>query len=109
MQINPMDFLKNAKKWQDEMGSLQQKLEGMAVTGRAGGGMVEIDMNGRLEVTAVRIEPGLIKLENREMLQDLIQSASLDALHKTRDELSSEMGSLVSGISSAMAKEPPSK
>lgn len=108
MQINMMDLIKTAKKWQEEAGPLQQKLEGITVTGRAGGGMVEVDMNGRLEISAVRIEPGIIKPENREMLQDLIQSASLDAVQKTRDKLGSEMGGLLSGLSNAIASGAPS-
>ncbi|MDR2467384.1 MAG: YbaB/EbfC family nucleoid-associated protein [Spirochaetaceae bacterium] len=108
MRINPQDFIKNAQKLQEQMGNFQEKMEEVGVTGRAGGGMVEVDMNGRMELNAVRFEQSIVKPENCEMLQDLVQAAVNDAIEKIRGELSSEMGSIVSDISSAFSSDDKS-
>jgi DNA-binding YbaB/EbfC family protein len=95
MNINPFDILKNAQKIQEQMGAFQEKLGGIKITGTAGGGMTEIDMNGKMEVLAVRIAQEAA--EDREMLQDLIAAAFNNALEKIREEINSEMGGMIPG------------
>jgi DNA-binding YbaB/EbfC family protein len=94
MNINPFDILKNAQKIQEQMGSLQEKLGGIGVTGSAGGGMVEIDLNGRMEIQGIRISPEALSPPDAEMLQDLITAAFNNALEKVREAVNREMGAL---------------
>lgn len=105
MQINPFDLLKNAQKLQEQMGSIQQKLEAITATGASGGGMVEIDMNGRLEVLAIRITPEMLNPGDKEVLQSLIAAAFSNVLEKIKELIGQEIGgaaglppSLLSGI-----------
>jgi DNA-binding YbaB/EbfC family protein len=93
MNINPFDILKNAQKIQEQMGAFQEKLGEIRITGSAGGGMTEIDMNGRMEVLAVRIAPEAV--EDREMLQDLVAAAFTNAMEKVREVVNQEMGSML--------------
>jgi DNA-binding YbaB/EbfC family protein len=93
MAINPFDILKNAQKIQEQMGSFQEKLGDIAETGSAGGGMVEIEMNGRMEVLGVRILPEAAA--DIEMLQDLVAAALSNAIEKIRAALNREMGALL--------------
>ncbi|MDR1596438.1 MAG: YbaB/EbfC family nucleoid-associated protein [Treponema sp.] len=95
MQINPFDILKNAQKIQEQMGSFQEKLGSITVTGSAGGGMVEIDMNGRMEILKVRILPEAAEGKDMEMLQDLVSAAFTGAVDKVKEALNREMGSLM--------------
>ena len=97
MNINPFDVLKNAQKIQEQMGNLQEKLGDIRITGSAGGGMTEIDMNGRMEVLAVRIAPEAMADGDREMLQDLVAAAFTNAMEKIREAISREMGGLFPG------------
>jgi len=90
MNINPFDVLKNAQKIQEQMSGFQEKLGGIWATGAAGGGLVEIDINGKLEVQAVRIAAPA--MEDVEMLQDLIMAAFTDSMAKVKDAISSEVG-----------------
>jgi DNA-binding YbaB/EbfC family protein len=92
MNINPFDILKNAQKIQEQMGAFQEKLAFVTVTGSAGGGMVEIDLNGKMEILAVRISPDAA--EDREMLQDLVAAAFNAAMEKVREAVNQEMGAL---------------
>ena len=95
MNINPFDILKNAQKIQEQMGSFQEKLVEIRVTGSAGGGMTEIDMNGKMEVLAVRIAPEV--MDDREMIQDLVAAALNNAMEKIREAISREMGGMFPG------------
>jgi DNA-binding YbaB/EbfC family protein len=98
MNINPFDLLKNAQKIQEQMGAFQEKLSGICATGSAGGGMVEIDLNGRIELIAVRIAPEAMEGGDTEMLQDLVIAAFSSALEKTRERISREMGVMSGGL-----------
>ena len=90
MNINPFDILKNAKQIQEQMGAFQEKLGNIRVTGSSGGGMVEVEMNGRMEVQAVRISGEA--MDDREMLQDLVAAAFSSAMEKIRETINQEMG-----------------
>ena len=92
MNINPFDVLKNAQKIQEQMSGFQEKLGSISATGAAAAGLVEIDINGKLEVLAVRIAPQA--LDDVEMLQDLIMAAFTDGTAKVKEEISSEVGTM---------------
>jgi nucleoid-associated protein EbfC len=96
MNINPFELLKNAQKIQEQMSGFQEKLGAIAVTGASGGGLVEIDINGKLEVSAVRIAPEAAK--DIEMLQDLIISAFSDGTAKVKEAVSREASSMTGGL-----------
>jgi DNA-binding YbaB/EbfC family protein len=92
MNMNPFELLKNAQKMQEQMAILQEKLGEVIITGSAGGGMVEVDLNGRMEPLAVRIAPELVNKDETLMLQELIVSALSDAVEKVREFVMAEVG-----------------
>jgi DNA-binding YbaB/EbfC family protein len=96
MNINPFDILKNAQKIQEQMSGFQEKLGGITATGASGGGLVEIDINGKMEVLAVRIAPQA--MEDHDMLQDLVMSAFTDAMEKIKETVNKEAGSMAGGL-----------
>ena len=98
MEINPFDLLKNAQKIQEQMGSFQEKLAAINATGSSGGGMVEIDLNGKFEVTAVRISPTLMESGDMEMLQDLIVAAFSNGHDNIKETLNREIGAMAGGF-----------
>ncbi|MDR1950246.1 MAG: YbaB/EbfC family nucleoid-associated protein [Spirochaetaceae bacterium] len=98
MNINPFDILKNAQKIQEQMGVFQEKLGRISATGSAGGGMVEVDLNGRMEVMAVRIAAEIVDPREIEVLQDLITAAFANALEKIKEGINQEMGAMAGGF-----------
>ena len=96
MNINPFDLLKNAQMIQERMGVFQDKLSEITVTGSAGGGMVEIDMNGKFEAIAVRIAQEVAG--DAEMLQDLVLAAFSSGIEKAREAVTREMGAMAGGM-----------
>ena len=96
MAHNPLDFLKVIQGLQRNMGNMEEKLRAVRVTGTAGGDMVEVVLNGHLEVIQVKVSPDVIEPGESGMLEDLIRAAFTDATAKVkehlRDEFSSAMG-----------------
>ena len=98
MQINPFDLLKNAQQIQEQMGALQEKLAAISAKGSAGGGMVEIELNGKFEAVDVRIAPEVFEGGDVEMLQDLVMAALSNSLEKVRESINAEMGAMAGGL-----------
>jgi DNA-binding YbaB/EbfC family protein len=98
VNINPFDILKNAQKIQEQMGAMQEKLGLIVVTGSAGGGMAEVDMNGRLEVTAVRLAKEAVDPAEIDLLQDLVKAAFTDAAERARQAIQTEMAAMTGGL-----------
>ena len=107
MNINPLDIMKNAQKIQEHMGAFQEKLATIHVIGTAGGGMVEIELNGKFEVLDVKIAPETIEDGDTEMLQDLVMAAFSSGIEKIQESIKNEMGAMagdmgIPGLSSLM-------
>ena len=97
MNINPFDIMKNAQKIQEQMGAFQEKLSSFSITGSAGGGMTEIDMNCKMEILAVRIAPEAMEGGDHEMLQDLVMAAFNNAMEKVKEAVNRELGGMIPG------------
>ena len=82
-----MGMLKNLPKLQAAMQEMQQKLGQISVEGNAGAGMVIVTANGRLEVTRCVISEEAMKLNDRDMLAELVTAAVNMAMAKAREEV----------------------
>jgi DNA-binding YbaB/EbfC family protein len=92
------NLLKQAQEMQARMAKIQEELAQKTVEGSAGGGMVQVTVNGQLNVSAVKIDPTVINTEEREMLEDLILAAVNDGMRKARDLASAEMSKITGGF-----------
>jgi DNA-binding YbaB/EbfC family protein len=91
-------LLKQAQEMGGRVQSIQQELKGKRVTGSAGGGLVEVDVNGLTEVLAVRIDPSLIQKGDREMIEDLLPAAFRAAQQKAKEMHAEAFQSLTGGL-----------
>ena len=85
-----MNLLGNQGKLQEQMQQFQANVGNITAEGSAGGGLVTAKVNGRMEVQAVKISEEAVKLNDREMLEDLIAAAVNQALGKVREQLAAE-------------------
>ena len=92
------NLLKQAQEMQARMTKIQEELGQKTVEGSAGGGMVQVTVNGQFNLVAVKIEPSVINSSEKEMLEDLILAAVNDGMRKARDLVSTEMGKLTGGL-----------
>ena len=91
-------MMKQAQEMQAKMAEMQNQLASAEMTGDAGGGMVQVTMNGKGEMTAVKIDPGLIVPDDAEVLEDLIVAAAKDAKSKVEAYVAEEMQKLTGGL-----------
>ena len=92
------DLLKQAQEMQGRIAKIQEELGQKTVEGSAGGGMVQVTVNGQFNLTTVKIEPSVINPAEKEMLEDLIMAAVNDGMRKARDMVSTEMSKITGGF-----------
>ena len=89
-----MNFLmKQAKKMQEK---LQKELEELRITASAGGGAVQVTVNGHKEAIAVRIDDAGV-LQDKEMVEDLVLAALGEAYRQVEDHLATTMKGIPGG------------
>jgi len=92
------NMMKQAQKLQAKMAKMQEELAEKVVETTSGGGMVKVVANGKQEIVSISIEQEVVDPEDTEMLQDLVLAAINDALDKSREMVSSQMGKLAGGL-----------
>lgn len=95
---NMNSMMKQAQKLQKKMLKTQEELALKTVEASAGGGMVKVVANGAQKVESIVLEKEVVDPEDIEMLQDLIIAAVNDALNKSQEMVSKEMGKLTGGL-----------
>jgi DNA-binding YbaB/EbfC family protein len=91
-------LVKQAQEMGGRMQAMQDELRAKRTTGAAGGGLVEVDVNGLAEVLAVRIDPSLVEKGEREMIEDLLPAAFNAAQQKARQMHAEAMQSIAGGL-----------
>lgn len=79
------NLMKQAQEMNAKMQGISEQLKTKRATGAAGGGLVEVEVNGLGEVLAVRLDEGLVARRDREMLEDLLPSAFNAAKTKAQE------------------------
>ncbi|WP_310621759.1 YbaB/EbfC family nucleoid-associated protein [Flexibacterium corallicola] len=96
-----MDFLKmmkQAKQMQEKMGTLQDTVNELSVEGTSAAGQVTITLNGKGEMTSLKLDPSLINADEVEILEDLILAAHNDAKAKGEVLVQEKTKELMSGM-----------
>ncbi len=91
-------LLQHAREMGTKMQGLTDELRGRRVTGTAGGGMVEIEVNGLMEVLRCRIDQQLFAQGDRELVEDLVASAVNQAVAKGKQLHADAMKSMTGGL-----------
>lgn len=93
------NIMKQAKKMQERMARIQQELETKTVEAQAGGGMVQVVVNGKFELVSIKIEKEVVNADDIEMLQDLVAAAVNEGIRKAQEMASTEMAKITGGLS----------
>ncbi len=91
-------LLRQFQKMQGDIKKIQKEIAKEKVTGSSGGGMVEVTINGKLEVVDIKIEKKLMEEKDVEMLEDLVLAAVNKALLKAQQLAKERMGRLTGGL-----------
>jgi len=87
-----------AETIQKQMGDMQVKLDSIEVEGKAGGGLVTVRASAKGRILGVSIDDSLMKLEEKNILEDLVTAAFNDARDKADRVSEEQMKEMQSGM-----------
>ena len=93
-----LGMMKQAAQLQSKMQAMQEELGQLEVEGTSGGGLVSVRMSAKMDVKGIKIDPSLMKAEEREILEDLLVTALADARRKAETAMQEKMQSLAGGL-----------
>jgi DNA-binding YbaB/EbfC family protein len=91
-------ILKQAQEISGRMKGLSEELRTRRATGSAGGGMVELELNGLMEVLRCHIDEKLLAQGDCEMLEDLVVAAVNQAIARGKQLHAEALRSMTGGL-----------
>jgi DNA-binding YbaB/EbfC family protein len=96
---NMQSMLKQAQKMQEDMAAKQEELEAREYDIAAGGGVVNIRINGKKEILSVKLAEEIVDPDDIETLEDLIVAAVNEAIKKVESTSAEEMQKITGSMS----------
>jgi DNA-binding YbaB/EbfC family protein len=93
-----LGLMRNLPKIKEEVEKLQTKIGQLTAEAEAGGGMVKAKVNGHMEVLRCEVSEELLKMNDRELLEDLVRGAVNQAIKKARLLVAEETTKMTSGL-----------
>ena len=90
--------LKQLQAMQAEMERTQAELAEKELTTTAGGGAVQVTINGNKEITKLVIDKEVVDPDDVEMLQDLVMAAVNEAIRQVEEMSENEMNKITGGF-----------
>ncbi len=94
--MNIQAMMKQAQKLQKEMTETKNKIDEMNFIGKSS--IVTVTVNGKKEITKVKIENDQFDGDDIEMLEDMIMIAVNDAMKQVDQEIENKMGKYTQGM-----------
>ena len=89
------EMMKQAQEMQER---LQKQMAELRIEASAGGGMVNVTVNGAKQLQSLKIDPDVVSKDSVEMLQDLIVAAVNDAHRRVDQAMTEKMGGMLPGL-----------
>lgn len=96
MPGNMANLMKQAQRMQRQMEENQKEIETKEFTATAGGGAVEVTVNGKKELVNLKLAEEIVDPDDVETLQDSIMAAINEAMKKA-DEANTELMNKMTG------------
>ena len=95
---NMQKQLQQMQQMQRKMEQAQAEIDDMEASATSGGGAVSVTVSGAREIKSIQIKPEVVDPDDIEMLQDLIITATNEALRQMEEISQSEMNKLTGGF-----------
>ena len=95
---NMQAMIKQAQKMQEDMAAKQEELAAREYDVSAGGGVVNVKINGNKEILSVKLSPEIVDPDDIETLEDLIVAAINEAVKKVEAISAEEMQKITGNI-----------
>lgn len=102
---NLATLVKQAQQVGSRIQQVNEELKTRRVIGKAGGGMVEAEVDGLGQVLRVTIDPALIERKDRELIEDLVPAAINGAVMKSKELHAEVLRDLTGGLDLPGLKE----
>ena len=96
--MNIQKMMKEAQKMQERLAKAQSDLANESIDVSAGGGKVNVTVNGAGDITAIKISPDVVDPQDVEMLEDLVLSGIREAQEASRKLQADTMGKVTGGL-----------
>ena len=96
---NMQGLMKQAQKMQEDMAALQEDLDSRVYDISAGGGAVKVQINGKMEIQNIEIDPDVVDPDDVETLQDILVAGVNEAIKQVSDTNSAEMSKITGSLS----------
>ena len=90
-------LMKQAQEMQKKMKKMENELKELRIKGSASGKLVEVEANGKKEITSIKMDP-LILEEDIEMVEDLILASIKQTYSNVDNEVGEKMRSVTGGM-----------
>ena len=91
-------MIRQAQKMQEDMEALQAELDEREYDISAGGGAVNVKINGKREIISIDIKPEIVDPDDIEMLSDILVAAVNEAIKRVDETNNSEMSKLTGNV-----------
>jgi len=104
MALNPNnlgDMVRQAARMRKDMEAAQEDLKNRYVAADAGGGLIEVTLNGRQDLVKITIDPkalGKSTPDDVSLLEDMIVAAVSQGMEKSRALMKEELDRVTGGL-----------
>ena len=98
MPGNMNNLMKQAQKMQKQMEDTQAELEVKEYEASSGGGFVTVKINGKKEITSVKIAEEVVDPEDIETLEEVVMAAVNEVIRMQADDEREQLGKITGGL-----------
>ncbi len=91
---NMQAMIRQAQKMQEEMAAKQEELNAREYDVSAGGGVVNVKINGKREILAIDLKPEIVDPDDIETLSDILVAAVNEAIKRVDDTNNEELNKI---------------
>ena len=91
-------MLKQAMEMKNRIEELKEKLADEEIEASAGGGMVNVVVNGRMDLLSIKIDPEVVDKDDVEMLETMVKAAVNEGMEQARQMVKDRMAEISGGL-----------
>ena len=91
---NMQTLLRQVQKAQEDVTAKQEELDAREYDISAGGGVVNVKINGKKEILAIDLKPEIVDPDDIETLSDILVAAINEAIKRVEDTNAKEIGEI---------------
>lgn len=95
---NMQAMIRQAQKMQEDMAAKQEELNEREYEISAGGGVVNVKINGKREILAIDLKPEIVDPDDVETLSDVLVAAINEAIKKVDATTNEEMNRITGSM-----------